>query len=228
MRIKHLIYAEFRFLLRYGIIPLYGILTVVYLFLLAAIPESARESTAVILVLTDPAAMGLFFMGAVVLLEKSQRVDSSLSVSPIKISEYIIAKVIPLMLVGTAVAAVLCLFAGMKSMFLVLLGVSFSSILFSLCGLIVGVNIKSLNSFTIATVPFEIILCVPSLLYFFGVLTSKLWLLHPGVAAVILIRGNQNLSGIALLTLILWCVPAFFLCKKAVHKSFCKMEGAKL
>ena len=45
-------------------------------------------------VISDPAAMGLFFMGAVILPEKSQRVTSFFAVSPLKAWEYVGAKVL--------------------------------------------------------------------------------------------------------------------------------------
>lgn len=45
MRIKNLICSEFRFLLKYGIIALYGIFTAVYLCLIAAIPHRVKEIT---------------------------------------------------------------------------------------------------------------------------------------------------------------------------------------
>lgn len=228
MRSYALIRGEARLLCKYGILPLYCIFTAIYLCLLAAIPSSAKEVTASILVFTDPAAMGLFFMGAMVLLEKSQRIESSLAVTPIKISEYILGKVLPLMVAGIMVGGVLCLFAGIKNTVLALLGVALSSILFSLCGLLVGSNIKTLNGFMIAAVPFEIFICVPALLFLFGVLKSELWLLHPGVSAIRLIRGDATHWYWAAVSLMVWIVPAYLLCRKAVARSFCVMGGAKL
>lgn len=228
MRLKNLICGEFRLLMKYGIIFLYLIFTLIYLCLLAAIPKSAREITAVILVFSDPAAMGLFFIGAMVLFEKSQRVESSLGVAPIKLSEYVVAKVVPLMIIGIFVGLILCVFAGITKLALVLPGVAFSSVLFSLCGLMVGSNIKTLNGFMIAMVPFEVFLCLPAILSLFGVLSSSLWILHPGVAAIELIQGKQEHWVIALLVLIVWIIPAFFLCKSMVSKSFRRMGGAKL
>ncbi|WKY44017.1 ABC transporter permease [Eubacteriaceae bacterium ES2] len=227
MRLKIMLLNEFRFLWKYGIIALYVVFTLIYLGLLAALPTSVREITAVLLVFTDPAAMGLFFMGAVVLLEKSQHVESSLSVSPIKIEEYIIAKIIPMMIIACLVALALCLYAHVN-IILSLIGVAFSSVLFSLCGLSVGVNIKSLNSFMIATVPFEIILCLPPLLYLFGLIQSPLWLIHPGVSAIALISGQSQLGFPAILSIVFWIFPVFVYCKKAAAKSFISLEGIKL
>lgn len=228
MRVRNLILGEFRFLIKYGILALYGVFTVIYICLLAAIPLSAKSTTGTILIFTDPAAMGLFFMGAVMLLEKSQRVESSLGVSPITVGEYILAKVLPMMTVGTAVGLILSLFAGNGHIVLAVAGVALSSVLFSLCGLWVGANIQSLNSFMIATVPFEIVLCVPPILYLFGVIKSKLWLIHPGVAAISLIKGDSTLWYVAILSLLVWMLPIYLCCKKAVKKSFCAMGGAKL
>ena len=49
---------------------LYTVLTVLYAVVLLAMPESWQEKVAPILIFSDPAAMGLFFMGAIILLEK--------------------------------------------------------------------------------------------------------------------------------------------------------------
>ncbi|MCI2046838.1 MAG: ABC transporter permease, partial [Faecalibacterium sp.] len=69
MRKKNLIRGDLRFLAGSGIALVYGIFTLLYVLLLAAIPAGqARRVTAAILVYTDPAAMGLFFMGAFLLL----------------------------------------------------------------------------------------------------------------------------------------------------------------
>ena len=227
MRLKNLVIGEFFFLWKYGIIVLYAIFTVFYLCLLGAIPVSVRETAATILIFTDPAAMGLFFMGAVVLFEKSQRVESSLGVSPVKISEYVVAKIVPMMLIGCAVATVLCAFSYTYTS-VCLIGVALSSILFSLCGLAVGSNIRSLNGFMIATLPFEIILCVPAVLYQFGVIESSVWIVHPGVAAIYLIGGQMEVWYMAALSILIWILPIYILCKKAVNKSFVSMGGAKL
>lgn len=228
MRIKALILGEFFLLFKYGIVFLYVIFTAVYIALLSALPPAAVSTAATILVFLDPAAMGLFFMGAMVLLEKSQRVESSLAVAPIKTGEYIAAKVVPLMIIGVAVGAALCLFAKSRNIILSLLGVALSSVLFSLCSLIVGSNIRTLNSFMLAIVPFEIIICLPALLYLFGVIKPGLWALHPGVAAIRLISGDPAGRSFSVLCLALWCVPLYLICKRSVVRSFSRLGGAKL
>ena len=55
-----------RFLARYGFYFLYGFLTLLYVVLLLSFPQSWKEKIAAILIFSDPAAMGLLFMGAVI------------------------------------------------------------------------------------------------------------------------------------------------------------------
>ncbi len=196
--------------------------------MLTLIPNNAKQIVASILIFTDPAAMGLFFMGAIVLFEKSQRVESSLGVSPIKVSEYILAKVTPFMIIGTFVGFVLCLCANSSNIILSLLSVALSSILFSLCGLWVGVHIRSLNSFMIATIPFEIVICIPALLYILGIINNDWWIIHPGVAAIRLIGSQFDLWYLSVSSIMLWIVPVYYLCKKSVQRSFSTMGGAKI
>lgn len=228
MRLIRLIHNEFRFLAKYGIAFIYAVFTVFYLCLLAIIPEKARQITAVILVFTDPSAMGLFFMGAIVLLEKSQRISNSIAVSPVLVREYIIAKVFTLMITGCIVGIILCLFSGNKNILAVLFGISLSSILFSLIGLFVASKIETLNDFMIATIPFEIVICLPPILYLFGVIKSSLWKLHPGVAAITLIQSSHDSIIFSSICIFVWCVIAYIFCKKAVIKSFAKLGGGSL
>ncbi len=228
MRLKSMVLHEFRFLMKYGIIAIYVIFTLVYLGFLSAIPKSARSVTAMILIFTDPAAMGLFFMGAVILLEKSQHIESSLGVSPVKISEYILAKCVPMMIIGTIVALVIGITAGVAALPGLVSGVGLSSFVFSLCGLFVASNIRTLNGFMIAVVPFEIFLCVPAILYLFGILKGSYYFLHPGIAAISLISGENSMWILKMISLCIWTVAAFILCEKAVMKSFASMGGAKI
>ena len=92
MRIIHLIKGDIVFQIKYGFYFLYVVFTVLYAFVLVILPETWQETVASLMIYSDPAAMGLFFMGAIVLFEKSQRVLNSLAVSPIHISEYILSK----------------------------------------------------------------------------------------------------------------------------------------
>lgn len=228
MRFIYLILNEFRFLYKYGIIMIYSIFTLLYLCLLAFIPENARQTVSTILIFTDPAAMGLFFMGAVVLLEKSQRVSNSLAVSPVHTSEYILAKVLTIMATGCVIGLILCLFAKSKNILLIMFGISLSSIVFSLVSLIVASKAETLNGFMIATVPFEIAICLPPLLYLFDVISSPLWIIHPGVAAIRMINNELDYLFLDFVSIACWIALIFMICRNEVKKSFRKLGGASI
>ena len=103
---------DMRLQFKHGFYLLYLILTVIYLVVLSALPEGWRENAAVILIFSDPAAMGLFFMGAIILFEKSQSVHRALAVSPLSAGGYILSKVLSLGIISVLVAAVLAMGAS--------------------------------------------------------------------------------------------------------------------
>ena len=62
MRLLRLLAGDIRFQAVYGFWFLYSILTLLYLLLLSVLPGEWREAAAAVLIFSDPAAMGLFFM----------------------------------------------------------------------------------------------------------------------------------------------------------------------
>lgn len=114
MRIINLIKGDIRFQFKYGFYFVYAVFTAVYLSLIFVMPQSWREKAAAIMIFSDPAAMGLFFMGAIVLLEKSERILNSLAVSPVKTGEYILSKVISLLFISVLVGIAITLPLGTK------------------------------------------------------------------------------------------------------------------
>ncbi|MBE6015770.1 MAG: ABC transporter permease [Lachnospiraceae bacterium] len=189
MRLRNLLIWDIKFQARYGFYFLYGFLTALYVILLLSFPISWKANAAAILIFSDPAAMGLFFMGAIVLLEKSQRVTSFMSITPTKALEYILSKVISLSLTGMLVAGVLGIAAGGKNIPLLMLGTLLSSVIFTLFGVIIATKTTTLNRFILATVPVEIITFVPGLLHLFGI-TPPQGSLYPPNACMDLVAGK--------------------------------------
>ena len=184
---------------------LYGILTVFYVVLLFSMPQSWKENAAALLIYSDPAAMGLFFMGAIILLEKSQRVTSFFAVSPICVWEYVCSKVLSLSMSALLVAAVLAIVANHKSLSLLLTGRLLSSVLFTLSGMIIATKITSLNQFILATVPVEIIAFVPAVLHLFDI-TPDFLRCYPSNACMDLIAGRAFSKTGLILTIVLIAV----------------------
>lgn len=228
MRTLNLIKGDLRFIVKYGIAFIYCAFTLVYFAILSIIGGGVRQITAAILVYTDPAAMGLFFMGAFIMLEKSQRVNCSIAVTPVTVNEYIVSKLVSLLVPGTAVGGLLCLYVSPKSLATALPAIMGASALFSMCGLISAVNSRSLNGFLIAVIPFEIVICLPAILDVLDVVSSPLWIIHPGVAAMRLIVGGGELWGLCILSVLIWLIPAFLFCRRAVEKYFSQLGGGRI
>jgi len=227
MRLKNLIIGDVKFQIKYGFYFIYLILTILYVCLIFALPENIKEKAATVMIFTDPAAMGMFFMGAIILLEKSQRVLNSLVVSPIKVWEYIVSKCISLGLISTIVAVIIALFSGNNNLFLVVIGTFFGSVLFTLLGIIVGAKVSSLNQFILATVPFEIVCFIPPLFYYFGYKKAFL-IAHPGVVIINLI-SNTTTNIFASLFVLIACIALLFAIATSItSKMFNSVGGVKL
>lgn len=227
MRLKKLIIGDIKFQIKYGFYFIYVILTILYVCLTSVLPVTWRGNGSTIMIFTDPAAMGMFFMGAIILLEKSQRVLDSLVVSPVKVWEYVASKIISLGIISTLVAIVIALTARSGSLFLVTLGTFFGSAMFTLLGIIVASRVSSLNQFILATIPLELICFLPPLLYLFGY-DKSFMLVHPAVILIRFISGNSDHMLVLSLILIAWIALLYVIANKLTAKMFKSVGGVKL
>ena len=226
MRLKSLFLLDMRFQAKYGFYFLYAVLALIYAIALMAVPESWKEKTAAILIFSDPASMGLFFMGAIVLLEKSQHTPCAFAVSPVRVMEYIIAKVSSLSAISLVVAAILALAAGEDNLHIVLLGTVISSVIFTLLGIIIATKIISLNQFILWTVPIEVVCFVPAILHLFKITPAGLRY-YPINVCMEMVSGYAP-SAIGIFIVIALMVILLVLSKYCVLKMWNSMGGVKL
>ena len=227
MRTKALLIGDIRFQFKYGFYFLYLIFTILYISLLYALPAVWRQQATVLMIFTDPAAMGLYFMGAIVLFEKGERVLNSLAVSPVRPMEYIVSKLLSIALISTVAGLVIGFGGGViANLFYFIPGVFLGSCLFSAVGLMVAANIGTLNQFVVATIPAEILINVPAIAWLFG-WKPGIMLLHPGVCIIELFQ-NGPYALPALFILALWTVLSVLFCRRVVAKSLRSLGGVKL
>ncbi len=227
MKLMALLRGDLRFQFKYGFYFLYLFISLFYIGLLSALPQNWQQKAAILMVFSDPVAMGLFFMGAIVLYEKSERVLDSLAVAPIKVLDYVLSKLFSLALISTAVALAIGFFGQIivNPLYFVA-GVLISSMLFSSLGLIVAARISTLNEFIVFTVPIQIFINIPAIAYIFG--WQPVWLLlHPGVCMVELLQSGPYAPA-ALLILIVWTVPVIAYTSRVVERAFASLGGVKL
>lgn len=214
---------------KYGFYLLYLLIIVIYMVIFSFFGGDVKNTIVSVCVYSDPASMGLFFMGAIVLLEKSQRVINSIAVSPVSATEYVLGKVVSIGIISEIVGVILMLQGHTENFFLCLLGIFAGSVIFSLCGIFVGTKVSNLNQYIVWTLPFEIVGFVPAIIYRIGFLKgSRLMLLHPGCAVMQLLDGNTELAILSLLSVCAWSAVLFYIAVGAVKRMFGESGGAKL
>lgn len=226
MRLAKLILGDIRFQFKYGFCFTYAVFSALYVFLIFIFPEAWREKSASIMIYSDPAAMGLFFMGAIVLLEKSQRVLNALAVSPVKVSEYIAAKVLSLMFISVLVSLILAFTAGLKNIWLVLISTALTSVIFTLLGLIAAAKVNSLNQYAIVTALIEIICFVPPIIFLFAPATIARWSPMSGSIALIADISQNILLDICFLLAVIVCL--WLIAYRVTLKMWKSLGGVKL
>lgn len=226
MRLRSLFLLDMRFQAKYGFYFLYAVLTVIYTMILFALPESWRDKAVAILIFSDPASMSLFFMGAIVLLEKSQHTPCAFAVSPVRPMEYVIAKISSLSAISLVVSAILALTASVNRLHLVLFGTLLSSVIFTLLAIMIATKISSLNQFILWTVPIELVCFVPAILHLFKI--TPAWLRsYPINVCMEMVSGHAP-SAIGIFIVIAWIVFLFVFSRNCVLKMWSSMGGVKL
>ncbi len=226
MRLRHLILWDMKFQKKYGFYLLYGFLTLLYIIVLSSLPKAWRVNVTALLIFSDPAAMGLFFMGAIVLFEKSQRIPCAFAISPLRATEYIISKVVSLNGIALVVATLLAIPEKISSLPYVLLGTALSGIQFTLLGIIIATKITSLNQFLLLTLPIEILGFIPAILHLFNISPSILNNYPANVCIAII--AEKPFSMIGLLCVVILIFILFIIAHKCVLKMWKNAGGIKL
>ncbi|MFX4262836.1 ABC transporter permease [Pelotomaculum propionicicum] len=192
MRILSAFKYDVKFQFRHGFYYAYLFLTVVYIAGLRLVPETYRPFLTGLVIFTDPSVLGFFFIGGIMLLEKGQNTLESLFVTPLRVNEYIWAKVASLTmlsLLSSLVIAVFTLGAGVN-IALLALGVSLGSVFFTLLGFALAARARSLNQYFFYSIP-TAIFDLP-LLKYLGLPDTWLYYLLPSRPELLLIEGAMG------------------------------------
>lgn len=227
MRLWSLLRGDIRFQYKYGFYFLYLIFSVLYISLIFAFPEAWREKAAILMIFSDPAAMGLYFMGAIVLFEKSERVLDSIAVSPARTYEYMLSKLFSIGMISVIVGFAIGFFSNAVNITMhFIMGIFLCSCLFSAVGLIIAAKSISLNGFIISTIPAQLIINIPAVAWLFG--WKPAWLLlHPGVSTMELFENGKHVL-LAVIILAFWTLLVTVMTNRTVKGMFREIGGIKL
>ncbi|HEY9012106.1 MAG TPA: hypothetical protein VIN06_13910 [Devosia sp.] len=107
-RLGVLIAHDIRLQYRYGIYAAYAVVVALYVAILLSARAELPDWAAAFIIFSDPAALGFFFLGALMMLERSEGVRTALAITPISPLDYLWAKM--LTLTGLSLVACLALY----------------------------------------------------------------------------------------------------------------------
>lgn len=224
MRFTSALLYDVKLQIRHGFYIAYFLITIVYIVILRLLPIEIRETVNIVLTFSDPSALGFFFIGGLILLEKGQSIHDNLFVTPYKPEEYIWSKTLSLacLSVTTSVIIHVSAFGSLSNSFLFISGVLLTSIFFTLLGIGVAVRCKTLNSFFLLSSLYSLVFIVP-LVETVGLWESPLLNVLPSKGSLILISSTfQSLElyeGIyAYSILVAWTVIAFLWARYSFRK----------
>ena len=131
----------------------------------------------------------LLYVAGLVIFEKDERTLEAVIVSPMRVSEYMLSKVITLTFLATLESAVVLVLAYGLTGFnygLLIAGVVLMGAMLTLMGFVMIVRYNSITDFLVPVVAVSLVLQLPAL-YFTGTSDSLLWLVIPTAAPTMLI-----------------------------------------
>lgn len=195
MRYLTALVGDIRYQVKYGFYFLYAFISAVYVIVLFLCPFEYRKAVASVIILTDPAMLGAFFIGGIWLLEKGEGLHSFWAVSPLKPMEYVLSKAVSLAIISTLAANVIA-FAGLRAhvnYLMLSIGIFVGAMVFTLIGLLLASYALSVNHYMlIATLPLTVLL-TPPIVAVFGISVPILDL-TPGMALWRIIKHSIGLS----------------------------------
>jgi len=100
MRLTAALTYDIRLQFRHYFYYAYLIVSIIYVIILRAVPLDFRQTAAVLVIFTDPSTLGFFFLGGIILLERGQKTLEGLFVTPLRVFEYMLSKILSLTLLA--------------------------------------------------------------------------------------------------------------------------------
>lgn len=150
---------------RYGIYVAYGFVIGFYVAVLT-IGRGVLPGWAIALVIyTDPAAVGFFFLGALVMLERTEGVRTALATSPATAVQYLIGKTVTLVALAlVACAAILAVHHTAPNPVLLLATIALTSVTFLGIGMPIALNFRTVSGYLIGSSGFLTPIIAPAFL----------------------------------------------------------------
>jgi fluoroquinolone transport system permease protein len=164
-RVMALLRHDARLQLRNGIYGAYAFVVALYAALLAWAGAALPAWVPAVLIFTDPAALGFFFLGALMMLERSERVRLALAVTPLSAGEYLLGKVLTLTLVALAACGILIMVTPARDDPVLLLStVMLTSVQYVGIGVPIAIRFRTVNAYLVGSAGFLTPIVAPAFL----------------------------------------------------------------
>jgi fluoroquinolone transport system permease protein len=224
---------DFKLQKAYKISIIYGLVMILYIILLKAIPMNDNTPLLIMLIFTDPSLLGFMFIGALVYFEKSENVLTALSATPLKLDTYLKSKALTFGIMSLYTSVIIVLFVKWidANYLLLSVGVFLTSIAFTLFGFAIASKFNNFNEFLMTAILYNFVFLVPILQYL-SIIDSFLIYFIPTQGTILLIQGSFGGGSIeswqiaySILYLILFCILTFYWAKYAYRKNIIMHGG---
>jgi fluoroquinolone transport system permease protein len=190
-RLATLIKWDFRLQFKYNLIYA-AAYTAAFLFLILhfLVPHSHLKLFLPFILFTDPAIIGFYFLGALIFFERSERTLQGLMVTPVRLTEYFLSKIITLTVIALSISYIVVITTyGLDiDHCALILAIGLTSVFYVLIGFIFVVRVRSFNVYLMSSMFFFLLLISP-LFYHFGLWRSPFFYLLPTQACLLLLRS---------------------------------------
>ena len=179
---------DIRFQFRHGFYYAYAVLTILYIIVLRLLPDTMVYPALTLILFSDICALGFFFIGAIVLLERGQNLTESLFVTPLRLREYLLAKILSFLFLATLSALLIMLGAsiGGQDLMWFVFGAVFSALIYTLFGLIFAARARHVNDYFVKSLGAGLLISLPILAYI-RLFDTPLFYIFPTRATLILL-----------------------------------------
>ena len=218
---------------RYGFFYAGAFVTVVWVALLLTLPDSLLDLAVPLIVFTDLAVVGFYFIAGTVLFEKGEATLFALISTPLRFREYLVSKLLTLTALALVMSSIVA-FAGYGLGFNLVwftLGVAFASVISALLGFITVAPFDSISSYL---VPSSLVLTPLGLpvFHFLGLWENLIFYLLPTQGALLLLGGAFVPASLSTWQIIysliygsLWIVGLTFLAYRAFDRHIVARKG---
>jgi fluoroquinolone transport system permease protein len=206
------------FQFKYGFYYMYALFIVMYAVLLSLLPADWRPFAGMLIIISDPAIVGLIFMGALIHLERAEGTFAAMVVAPVSPASYLWARLLGMGTLGTIIGLILAAIVGRELSWMFIPGLGAGVVMFAAIGVVLALKTNSLNQFVLLLIPVFLFVLAPAGLYFLPQGFDCLGL-HPAVA-LLMVMDPVQVQPWALVVLLFWMSLAVLVAYRQLRSHF--------